>query len=120
MRRADRIDTRTLLCAAMCIALGCMLGTPTAWAQDDDEDVMEQRLNIVNEAGIGGGDSSGSSGPAEGTVAPDFSLTPLKFYEFKIDEKEITENNAGDLYKPVSLSDFKGKKPVVLIFGSYT
>lgn len=117
MRRWDRIDIRTLLCAAVCIAIAGMLGTPTAWAQDDDQDVMEQRLNIVNEAGIGG---SENDGPAEGTVAPDFSLTPLKFYEFKIDEKEITEDNAGDLYKPVSLSDFKDKKPVVLIFGSYT
>ena len=120
MRRSDRINIRTLLCAAVYIALACMLGTSTARGQDDEEDVMEQRLNIVNEAGIGGGENSGSSGPAEGTVAPDFSLTPLKFYEFKIDEKEITENNAGDLYKPVSLSDFKDKKPVVLIFGSYT
>ena len=60
------------------------------------------------------------NGPAYGTEAPDFSLMPLKFYEMGIDETEITEENAGALYEPVRLSDFRGKKPVVLIFGSYT
>ena len=61
-----------------------------------------------------------SNGPQVGEMAPDFSLMPLKFYEFGIDEKSITEENAGDLYQNVTLSDFKDKKPVVLIFGSYT
>lgn len=60
------------------------------------------------------------NGPKAGVVAPDFSLTPLKFYEFGIDDTEITEENAGALYDSVTLSDFRGKKPVVLIFGSYT
>ena len=61
-----------------------------------------------------------NNGPAVGEKAPDFALTPLKFYEFNIDETEITEDKAGKLYDAVRLSDFQGKKPVALIFGSYT
>ena len=53
-------------------------------------------------------------------MAPDFELMPLKFYEFGLSNEDITVENASELYKPVKLSDFKGKKPVVLIFGSYT
>ncbi len=60
------------------------------------------------------------NGPKYGEMAPDFELMPLKFYEFGIDEREITAETAGLLYAPVRLSDFRGKKPVVLIFGSYT
>ena len=60
------------------------------------------------------------NGPHHGTIAPDFELQPLEFYEFGIEREEITEENAADLYKPVRLSDFRGHKPVVLIFGSYT
>ncbi len=60
------------------------------------------------------------NGALAGTVAPDFELMPLKFYEFGISEEDITQENAQELYAPVRLSDFKGKKPVVLIFGSYT
>ncbi|MDK1020577.1 MAG: hypothetical protein QGD90_02955 [Candidatus Hydrogenedentes bacterium] len=60
------------------------------------------------------------NGPKYGEEAPDFALMPLKFYEFGIDDREITEETAGLLYEPVRLSDFRGKKPVVLIFGSYT
>lgn len=58
--------------------------------------------------------------PAQGTVAPDFDLTPLRIYDFKIDESQITTQNAGDLYSRIKLSSFRGKRPVVLIFGSYT
>ena len=51
---------------------------------------------------------SGSAKPAQGALktgdpAPDFKLKVLD-----------------DAEKTVSLSDFKGRKPVVLIFGSYT
>lgn len=42
------------------------------------------------------------SGAAEGTAAPDFTLEPLR---------------GGN---PVTLSSFSGKKPVALVFGSYT
>jgi len=42
-------------------------------------------------------------GPKVGAEAPDFKLKTL-----------------ADAKKEVKLSDFKGKKPVVLIFGSYT
>lgn len=60
------------------------------------------------------------NGPKVSEVAPDFRLTPLKFYEFGIDNAAITEENAGELYAPVRLGAFEGEKPVVLIFGSYT
>ena len=60
------------------------------------------------------------NGPHHGTVAPDFELQSLGLYEFGIEREGITEGNASDLYKPVRLSDFRGHKPVVLIFGSYT
>lgn len=42
-------------------------------------------------------------GPAVGRLAPDFEITRLD-----------------DPSKTVRLSDFRGRKPVVLIFGSYT
>ena len=42
------------------------------------------------------------SGPAEGTLAPDFSLSPPEGGE------------------TITLSDFRGDRPVALIFGSYT
>lgn len=60
------------------------------------------------------------NGPAVGVMAPDFELMPLKFYEFELSDADITEENAGELYRPVKLSAFRGEKPVVLIFGSYT
>ena len=78
---------------------------------------VQDRIDIINEADIGGREKNG---PKVGEAAPDFSLQPLKFYEFKIDQTDITQANAGELYKPVQLSSFAGKKPVVLIFGSYT
>ena len=78
---------------------------------------VQDRINIINEADIGG---RAANGPKVGEPAPDFELQPLKFYEFKIDATDITQENAGELYKPVKLSTFRDKKPVVLIFGSYT
>lgn len=78
---------------------------------------MKMRLEAVNAEDIRG---TSHNGPAVGEIAPDFSLTPLKSYEINIEEKEITEENAGERLKPVRLSDFKGKRPVALIFGSYT
>ena len=50
----------------------------------------------------GGRGSRPVTGPEQGTLAPDFTLTTLQ----------------GD--EQVSLSEFRGKKPVALIFGSYT
>ncbi len=75
---------------------------------------MKMRLEVVNAEDIRG---TARNGPAVGEIAPDFSLAPLKSNEINIEEKEITEENAGEL---VRLSDFKGEKPVALIFGSYT
>lgn len=60
------------------------------------------------------------NGPAPGTQAPDFSLTPLKFYELQTQTEDITVENADQLYAKVTLSQFRNKVPVALIFGSYT
>jgi len=55
------------------------------------------------------------NGPAAGTLAPDFIFEPLEDYDFNLPSKKT-----GDAESAVRLSDFKGHKPVVLIFGSYT
>lgn len=78
---------------------------------------MKMRLEVVDAEDIRG---TAHNGPAVGEIAPDFSLAPLKSDEIATDEKNSTEENAGELHKLVSLSDFKGEKPVALIFGSYT
>ena len=48
--------------------------------------------------------------------APDFELKALRFYDFGLVERDITKSNAGELYRPVKLSDFREKKPVAMIF----
>jgi len=55
-----------------------------------------------------------------GEMAPDFELMPLRFYDFGLDDDSITKETAGTMFEPVKLSAFRGKRPVVLIFGSYT
>ena len=112
---------------AMLLGLACLLTIP-AWAQDKSTDSSTKRKPTFRESatermtGDKYADMVGrrGNGPAPGTMAPDFALQPLKFYEFHIDDTDITEENAGDLYKKVRLSDFRGKRPVVLVFGSYT
>ena len=52
------------------------------------------------------------NGPAQGILAPDFIFEPLKQYDFQLPSQKSLDS--------VRLSDFKGHKPVVLIFGSYT
>ncbi len=80
------------------------------------EEIAKRTINPAYTPMIGETDN----GPAAGERAPDFSLTPLKFYDFKTEEQDITLENAEVLYENVRLSDFRGKKPVALIFGSYT
>ena len=60
---------------------------------------MKKRLDLVDELEIRG---RRGNGPAVGTEAPDFELARLKS-EAK-----------------VKLSQFRGDKPVALVFGSYT
>ena len=74
-------------------------------------EVRRDRIEVVDAEDIRG---TAHNGPAVGEIAPDFSLTPL------IKDEDITEENVDAQHKPVRLSDFKGKKPVALIFGSYT
>ncbi len=54
---------------------------------------------------------------AVGEMAPEIQLRPLRFYDFKVDQREITRENAAELYDAVRLSDFRGVKPVALLFG---
>ena len=57
------------------------------------------------------------NGPAVGTVAPDFELEPLEDHDFGV----MSSNGADpETDSTLRLSTFKGLKPVVLIFGSYT
>ena len=58
------------------------------------------------------------TGPVVGLPAPAFALTPLRFYDFRLDEGEISRANAWELYEPVRLGDFRNKWPVALVFGS--
>jgi len=52
-----------------------------------------------------------------GDPAPDFELMPLRFYDFDLDGAESAPL---DPYRGVRLSSFAGKRPVALVFGSYT
>jgi hypothetical protein len=65
-------------------------------------------------------DPENENGLAVGDEAPDFSLTPLRFYPLEIDTDRSSKDAAASLYEPIRLSSFRGKMPVVLIFGSYT
>jgi hypothetical protein len=55
-----------------------------------------------------------------GEIAPDFSLTPLKLYDFMAGDRQSDRQTAAGLFEPIALSAFRNKKPVALIFGSYT
>ncbi|MGA7415965.1 MAG: tetratricopeptide repeat protein [Bryobacteraceae bacterium] len=70
-------------------------------AQASQEQAQVQRLN-AQRSSMAAGSSAGKAGPKINDPAPRFSLP---------------EAASG---KNVSLSDFKGKSPVVLVFGSYS
>ena len=70
---------------------------------------MMKRTSSAKYADIHG---ARGNGPAQGTIAPDFIFEPLKEYDFALPAQKSPDT--------VRLSDFKGHKPVVLIFGSYT
>ncbi len=52
-------------------------------------------------------------GVPEGKVAPTFELKLLKTYD-------LPKTKDGKTRKTIKLTDYRSKKPVVLIFGSYT
>ncbi len=56
----------------------------------------------------------------EGDLAPDFALVPLRDYDFGIDATVFAAGPTEDGIPRVRLSEFRGEKPVALIFGSYT
>ena len=117
-------------CAALGAALlvsGCLSGVAADREQiarslstmdrSVSEELRETRMELVKELGISAYDEENPA-PQPGDEAPDFSLLPVRFYEFQM-RSGITTENAGTLFQPVKLSDFRGM-PVVLIFGSYT
>ena len=55
---------------------------------------------------------------AAAEVALDFELKALRFYDFGLVDRNITKSNAGELYRPVKLSDFREMKKVALIFAA--
>ncbi len=56
----------------------------------------------------------------QGDMAPDFALVPLRDYDFGIDATVFAAGPSQDGIPRVRLSEFRGEKPVALIFGSYT
>ena len=85
--------------------------------RDVDREVVTAQMQALIADGLY--DPNNKNPLQVGEEAPDFSLMPLKFYDFQID-RGITADNAGTLFEPVRLSEFEGNLPVVLIFGSYT
>lgn len=55
-----------------------------------------------------------------GDPAPDFELMSLRFYDFEVGEPHARARGEQDPYQEVRLSAFAGKRPVALVFGSYT
>lgn len=55
-----------------------------------------------------------------GDVAPDFTLVPLRLYDFGLEPSPTLQNTEEAGLTGVRLSDFRGKRPVALVFGSYT
>ena len=56
----------------------------------------------------------------QGDEAPDFALVPLRDYDFGIDATVFAAVPSQDGIPRIRLSEFRGEKPVALIFGSYT
>ena len=54
--------------------------------------------------------------PKQGATAPDFELPRLKSYLKSVESKAATKPEV----EKVKLSSFQGKKPVCLLFSSYT
>ena len=68
-------------------------------------------------AGRRGGGGPRSQAPKAGDKAPDFELVVLPTPKKEGDGKKAAAKSKAEFVK---LSSFKGKKPVALIFGSYT
>lgn len=94
---------------------------------DKDEDGFLDSKEFAKASGRGGrrgaGGRAGAAGPKAvapkvGAKAPDFELVVLPKKDAKSgDEKKAKKAAKAELVK---LSSFQGKKPVALIFGSYT
>ena len=82
-------------------------------------EIQRVRLSLVRKEGISGLPRNAKP-PMPGEMAPDFALRPLEFYSLGADTRDGTPEDPNAPYGPVQLSGFRGGKPVVLIFGSYT
>ena len=85
-----------------------LLLTTAAWAQRGLRSKDPARQKKIQEMRALSG-----KGVEEGKPAPDFELKLLKAYDLEPGE-------GGRQVKSVKLSSYREKKPVVLIFGSYT
>ena len=96
MKRSQSI---VMWLAGLLVAVGCL----ETFAQDKD-DTQEQRWKSRGQSGqrMQGGRNRVDNGLKVGEVAPLFELKSL------------------DGTTETKLADFRGKKPVVLFFGSYT
>ena len=87
----------------------CILSLTTlVWAQRGPRTDDPARQKKIREMRALGG-----QGVEEGKPAPDFDLKLLKAYDLEPGED-------GKSRQSVKLSTYRDKKPVVLIFGSYT
>ncbi len=86
----------------MAASLVLALASGTAMAQDNDKDKNEDQPRPTRRGGPRGAGGGNDSAPKVGKAAPAFKLKSL-------DGKQEFE-----------LAGFKGQKPVVLFFGSYT
>ncbi|MFT7677482.1 MAG: hypothetical protein ACI8QC_001460 [Planctomycetota bacterium] len=80
---------------------------------DRDENGVIEAADMEIRSRMRGRPEAGPEAPAEGEMAPDFELDVLG----KKSEKGAKKDKPA---KRVRLSASKGKKPVALIFGSYT
>ena len=78
------------------------LGGPQIAARKRLFDALAENIDPDVELALDGVAQRDQSGPNEGEVAPDFELKRLGSVE------------------TVRISDFRGKRPVAMIFGSYT
>ena len=109
-RRQLKLSLLTAILAAACFGWP----TPAATAEEDSSDkLVANPRSLAAVKFLRERRKQEEDLPVRGEVAPDFHLKLLK-------GSNLPEHVAPDAEGRIRLSDYAGKKPVVLIFGSYT